>query len=64
MIDNYDLYVQHEARQEQQLKRFPRCVECGEPIQSDYCYEVNDELICRDCMRRNHRKRTENYIDC
>ena len=43
------------------LERLPRCSECDKPIQDDYCYEINGELICEGCLRDNHRKRIE---DC
>ena len=53
----------YEAEQEESLKRLPVCCECGEPIQTDECYEFNDELICPDCLRDNHKKWTEDYME-
>ena len=49
-------------REERWLQRLPKCSECGEPIQTEECYEINDELICPDCLEFNHRKRVEDYI--
>lgn len=51
----------HDAEQERKLKMLPKCSECGEHIQTDECYEINDELICPDCLDKNHRKWVE---DC
>ena len=50
-------------REERWLQSLPICSECGEPIQTEECYEINDELICPDCLEFNHRKRVEDYID-
>jgi formylmethanofuran dehydrogenase subunit E len=56
----------HEEREREAqawLDSLPVCCECGEPIQDDECYEFDGELICPDCLKENHRKHTENYID-
>ena len=61
--DNYDQFKRHDAKQEAELDRLPRCSECDQPIQDDFCFEVNDELICEECMHDNHRKCVEDFID-
>lgn len=38
--------------QERQLDKLPRCSECDEPIQDEYCYCINDEYICEECMQQ------------
>ena len=63
MIDNYDLFLKYEAEQESRLERLPTCILCGESIQDEYCYEINDELFCEECMKDEFRKNTENYIE-
>lgn len=60
--DNLDLYDQHEARQQQALEQLPRCSECDNPIQDDYYYEINDEVICTECLNRDFRKSVDDYI--
>ena len=55
--DNY------QAEQEKEMKKLPICYECEKPIQDEVCYEINDELICPDCLIKNHRKFTDDYID-
>lgn len=60
--DNYDLFKQHDAQQQAELDKLPVCSECGEPIQDDFCFEVNDELICDECMHNNHRKCVDDFI--
>ena len=39
-----------DAEQQTQLDRLPHCAYCGEPIQDEFCYYINDETICPDCM--------------
>ena len=64
--DAYDMWVDHEARQQRELEeyiaRLPICSECGEPIMCDFLYKINDELICEHCMDK-HRRPTEDYVD-
>ncbi len=51
------------ADQERELQKLPRCCECDEPIQTEECYEINDELICPECLQKNHRKWTEDFCE-
>ena len=51
------------AEQEAQLERLPVCSECGEYIQGEYCYEIDGEYICEECLESNHRKTVESIID-
>jgi formylmethanofuran dehydrogenase subunit E len=60
--DNYDLFVEHDAMQEKRLAELPECCECGERIQDEYCFEINGEYICEQCLNDNHRKYTEDVM--
>ena len=62
-LDNYERWVIHDQEQQEQLKKLPRCYECGERIQDDHCYEVNGEYICEHCMEENHRKWVEDIVE-
>ena len=53
----------HDAEQERILQQLPVCCECGEAILSDECYEFDDGLICPDCLKDNHKKWTDDYIE-
>lgn len=62
MVDNYQLWEAHDMEQERKLDRLPKCSECGEAIQSEHYYEINDEPICPECMDENHRKWVDDYV--
>ena len=46
--DNYDMWLAHEAEQEKALAERPCCEYCGKPIQDDYYYEINGDIICEE----------------
>jgi formylmethanofuran dehydrogenase subunit E len=52
-----------DAEQQAALDKLPVCYYCGEPIQDDFCYEINDEIICEECLNANFRKQTDDLID-
>lgn len=58
-VRDYDRY---QEEQDKQLQKLPRCSECDNPIQTEECYEFNDELICPECLKDNHRKPVEDYV--
>lgn len=56
----------HDRYQEEQnkwLEKMPVCSICDEYIQDDYLYEINDEVICEECLKDNFRKNVEDYIE-
>jgi formylmethanofuran dehydrogenase subunit E len=55
-------FLRYDAEREEKLEKLPRCSECDEPIQDEFCYEINGELICEECMSAYHRKPTEQFI--
>jgi hypothetical protein len=60
--DVYDLWEDHEREKEKLLEQLPNCEICGKIIQDDFYYEINDAIICEECLIDNHRKRTEDFI--
>ena len=63
MDDYNDLYDRHEAEQERQLSRLPRCCECGDHIQADKLYNIFGDLYCESCMIKEFERDTDNYIE-
>ena len=59
--DNYDLFERYDREQERRLSRLPVCNRCGEPITSEYAYDV-DGLWCEDCFEA-YRKEIRVDID-
>jgi formylmethanofuran dehydrogenase subunit E len=59
--DNYSEWARHDAEQEAALKLLPVCCECGEHIQAETLFEINDEIICEECMEQ-FRKYTEDFM--
>lgn len=59
-VKDHDRY---QDEQDKQLQKLPKCSMCCEHIQDDYLYEINDELICEECLNDNFRKNVEDYIE-
>lgn len=51
-----------DAKREKELEELPRCIDCGEPIQDEYLFDIDGDLFCAKCMIANFRKSTDNYI--
>ena len=51
-----------DAEQESALELLPVCCECGERIQDDFCYQINDEVICEECLNHSFRKVTTDLM--
>ncbi len=60
--DYNDLHDRYEAEREKELEKLPECCYCGEHIQQDYAYCINDEWICDDCIDF-FRKSVESFIE-
>lgn len=56
-------YNRYDAQQARRLNSLPLCSECDNPIQEEECFEFNGELICPDCLKDNHRKWVEDYVE-
>lgn len=59
-VKDYDRYAEE---QEKKLQKMPVCSYCDSHIQDEYLYEINDELICEECLKDNFRKNVEDYIE-
>lgn len=53
----------HDLEEQRWLEKLPKCAYCNEPIQDDKCYLINDELVCPECLEREHEKRTDDYVE-
>ena len=50
--DNLDAFNAHQARQDAQLARLPKCEECGDPIQGEFLYDIGGVLYCEHCIEQ------------
>ena len=61
--DAYDLWEAHDREQEQALEKLPYCEICGNPIQDEHLYLINDEFVCQECLDRDFRKDVDDYVE-
>lgn len=61
-MDNYSMWEEHDAEQERQFERLPECSCCGEKIQDEFLYLINDEVICIHCLNEYFRKDVDDYV--
>ena len=54
-------YERYDADRERALGKLPRCCDCGEYIQDEEYYDIDDNLFCEKCLNNNFKKLTENY---
>jgi formylmethanofuran dehydrogenase subunit E len=59
MLDNYDLWEQHDRERERELQKLPKCDECMEHIQDDHYYVIGGEKICPACLDAYYRVEIE-----
>lgn len=55
-------FVNHDREQAKRLERLPVCEVCGNPIQDEHLYLINDEFVCPACLERDFRKDTDDYV--
>lgn len=63
MKDYSDFYDDADYARAEAEKELPVCTCCGEPIQDDFYYEIDDEILCEECLKDNYRKSVEDYIE-
>lgn len=61
-MSNYELFERYQAEQDRAEAKLPTCYECGNKIYEEFCYEIEGEPICDDCMDNNHRKSVEYFM--
>ena len=52
--DNYDYFKKYQSELDDKLDRLPLCDYCEEPIQSDRCYLINNEVLCPECLEEHY----------
>ena len=49
MMDDYS-FNWWEREKEKELERRPVCEWCGQPIQDEYMYQIDNEDVCQACV--------------
>lgn len=55
-MDAVDFFNAYDRQQQKKLDRLPVCEYCREPIQDDFYYEIDGEILCHDCLDEVYRK--------
>ena len=58
--DNYDAFDRWDSDSEKE--KHPVCSHCLEPIQDEYLYVIDEEIVCEDCLTSYYRKRTDSMM--
>lgn len=56
-------FEMHNRAQTKRLAQLPACSICGEPIQDEHLYLINDEFVCPDCLDRDFKKDVDDYVE-
>lgn len=56
---DFDRYDRAMAQREAKL---PKCEKCGKPINDDFYYEIDAEILCEKCMQDEYARSTEDYL--
>lgn len=57
-LDDFDRLDRAQAEWE---ARLPQCEKCGKPIQDDIYFEIDNDILCEDCVRALYAKFTADY---
>ena len=52
-------FHRYDAEHQKKLNKLPKCADCGEPIQDDHYYLINDEPICPNCLESGYRQEND-----
>lgn len=57
-LDDFDRLDRAQAEWE---ARLPQCEKCGKPIQDDIYFEIDNEILCEECVHDLYAKFTADY---
>lgn len=60
-LDDFNRLDREQAEYEANL---PRCEgkKCGKRIDADFYFEIDNEILCEDCMKRRYRRSTDDFV--
>ena len=57
---DYDRYCEE---REEQMQKHPECSCCGEYITDDFCYVIDGDIYCEECLKDEFRRLTEDLME-
>lgn len=63
LLDNYDLWCQHEEEQERWLASRPVCCVCQEHIQEPEAVNYKGNYYCKECEDEAWAKIRDEYVE-
>lgn len=61
--DNYDLFLRHQAEQDNKLEKMPVCSICEEHVQEDRVYVINGDIVCPYCLEEEFGRNVEDLME-
>lgn len=58
-VRDFDRYDMAMAQKEAKL---PQCEKCGKHIHDDTFFEIDNEILCEDCMRDLYKRSTDDWL--
>ena len=55
-------FARQDMEQARREARLPVCEKCKKRINDDDYYEIDDEILCEDCMKEKYKRSTEDYV--
>ena len=52
-----------DREREAELSRLPKCEKCNNPIQDDYYYDIEGDILCGDCVDDLYKLPVDIYYD-
>ena len=59
-LDDFDRLDRQQAEYE---ARLPNCEKCGKRIDEDFYYEIDNQILCEDCMKELFERSTEDFAN-
>ena len=55
-------FDRYDREQQKRPKELPVCCYCNDPIEDDFCYEINGDYYCEDCLDMHFRKAVDDLV--
>ena len=55
-------FAMHDMEQARREARLPVCDKCKKRINDDIYFEINEEILCENCMSDEYARSTEDWL--